>query len=94
MCDGAIYADTGRRSRCRPKRGWGGVSAAFAVLHTNAVLVICFRSPAVRPLGWAVAESHVRLRSAGHIDSRLITSRCCLPVVKARCSTIWWRTVG
>ena len=27
MCDGAIYADPGRRSRCRPK---GGVISGYA----------------------------------------------------------------
>jgi len=27
MCDGAIYADPGRRSRCRPK---GGLSPGYA----------------------------------------------------------------
>jgi len=27
MCDGAIYADPGRRSRCRPK---GGLSLGYA----------------------------------------------------------------
>jgi len=40
MCDGVIYADPGRRSRCRPKGGWLSTEYAYQLRGSSPGIII------------------------------------------------------